>query len=263
MKKHIKKSIRETLLKEFVTSDIVSLKKYLSLTKEEKINSLPHEFPYFFNDFLNDMGLKSPIPLEGEPYETIYKIEEKQPELYHKFGDWLYNKILRYDLDVNSSEYPAWSYFDEPSLVKNQWLIHFTSDSDSIAKEGFRYGLDDMTKLGLTVAYGEFDKKYGGYNFAYTLEDYLKYAKHFSIFKYGNEAVIFKASGIKAWHNADEEPQVIFYGNTAKDIIAINDGDNAKYGVRNKNGNILFQNDEFNSVVNWVVKNFIQYRRQL
>ena len=113
---------------------------------------------------------------------------------------------------------------------------------------------------------GEFEKKYGGYNFAYDVERYDRYAhsNHGRGFKYGKEAVIFRASGMELWHYGDEEPQVIFYGNTAKSIIPITEGEEHQWAVKSvKTGRSLYENDDFDNVVVWVLRNFVQYRKQL
>ena len=125
-----------------------------------------------------------------------------------------------------------------------------------------------MSKLGLTTHLGDFDKKYGGYNFAYLLSDFVRYAKgDYSRgsrgYKYGDEAVIFRASGIKVWHHGDQEPQVIFYGNTATNIIPITSGENAEWAIYGKNRRVLFENDDLQRVVNWLINNFDQYRKRL
>lgn len=261
MKKLIHKLLREGLIKEYIGNDIVSLRRYLSMSDEEKTQYLPHEYPYSFEEFLGEQDIDSPI--QGEPYEIMDELETQYPDMFNEYASWLFQKIKNHTLDVPDADYPAWSFFEKPSLVKNQWLIHFTQDADGIASQGFTQGIDDMSKLGLTTHLDDFEKQFGGYNFAYTLDDYERYAKANSrTFKYGEEAVIFRASGIKAWHYADQEPQVIFYGNTAKDIIPITEsyGD---YYIRNKNGSEIFKNEEFNRVVEWVVKNYVQYRKHL
>ena len=80
----------------------------------------------------------------------------------------------------------------------------------------------------------------------------------------GNEAVIFNASGLRLWHHGDEEPQVIFFGNTAKNIIPITGGEDKDWAVRNsKTNRIIFEDDNFDKVVQWVINNFIQYRNAI
>jgi hypothetical protein len=110
---------------------------------------------------------------------------------------------------------------------------------------------------------GDFEKKYGGYNFAFTLNKFLKsQLKRSDEFKYGKEAVLFRASGIEAWHIGDEEYQVLFYGNTAKNIVAVTEGYEKRWGIRGKSGRILFEDDDLDVVVKWFVKNYNQYRKQ-
>jgi hypothetical protein len=82
--------------------------------------------------------------------------------------------------------------------------------------------------------------------------------------KYGNEAVIFRASGIRTEHYGDEEPQVIFYGNTARDIIPVESGENKNYAFKSKlTGRILYEADDLQELVYWLVRHFDQYRKHL
>lgn len=284
--KEIKKIIREVLIKEFLNREELYLKDYLSMSEESKKQYLPHEYSYFFEDFLVEKDIDFEPPKEFVPSDTmdepdeevdmfdndielIIWLENNNKEIYNKFADYLYKKIINNTLPIPESEYPAWAYFsDDPVIIKNQWLIHFTSDAESVSRDGFKYGVDEMEKLGLTTHLGEFDKKYGGYNFAYLISDFNSYAKgRYSRgkrgYKYGDEAVLFRASGIKVWHHVDEEPQVIFYGNTARNIIPIVNGDNADWAIKNKNGRIIFENDDLERVVYWVLKNYEQYRKRI
>jgi hypothetical protein len=263
-KTRIKGMLRESLLNEFVGQEMVSLKRYFSMTDEQKKAYLPHEYPYEFETFLYEEGLETDI--EGESYEISDILFDKNPELYNQFAKWLYDQIENHSLNIPDADYPAWSFFDNPRLVKNQWLIHFTDDAEGIARQGFKYGVDEIDKLALTTHLGEFEKKYGGYNFAYDVERYDRYAhsNHGRGFKYGKEAVIFRASGMELWHYGDEEPQVIFYGNTATSIIPITEGEEHQWAVKSvKTGRSLYENDDFDNVVVWVLRNFIQYRKQL
>jgi len=290
MKNNIKKIVREvveeSLLSEYITRDEIYLRDYLSMTEEQKKVYLPHEYHYFFEDFLVEDDVDFEMPKEmvpsnyqGEPDEEVDMFEDtielmtwlenNNKEVYDSFANYLYRKITNNTLPISSSEYPAWSYFDDsPQLVKNQWLIHFTSDADGIYRDGFKYGVGEMERLGLTTELGEFEKKYGGYNFAYLLSDFVKYAKgNYTrgrrVYKYGDEAVIYRASGIKVWHHGDEEPQVIFYGNTATDIIPLTSGEDSDWSIKNKNGRVIFEDDDLERVVIWVAKNYQQYRKSL
>jgi hypothetical protein len=273
------------LIKEYITREVVYLKDYLSMPEEKKKEYLPHEYSYLFDDFLIETDTEFEKPKETRPsnyadepdeevdmfetnYELINWLEKNNKQLFDSFADYLYNRIKYNDLPIGDEEYPAWSYFsDSVQLVKKHWLIHFTDDADGIAKEGFKYGVDDMSKLGLTTRLGEFEKKYGGYNFAYTLDDFVRYGRNNNRsrgYKYGKEAVVFKASGIKVYHYGDEEPQVIFYGNTANNIIPITSGEEADWAIYStKNGEILFENNNLEVVVKWLVNNYNQYKKSL
>lgn len=273
------------IIKEYITQDVVSLKQYLSQTEEQKKTYLPQEYPYFFDDFMESNGnydFKRPkneymdangdnaFDEELEDYDLIEWIDNNNHELYNEYADYLYDKINNGTLNISDSEYPAWSFFDDiPILVKNQWLIHFTNDSDGIARDGFKYGVDEIDRLGLTTNISDFEKKYGGYNFAYLLSDFNRYGKagfgsRGGEYKYGKEAVIFRASGIKTYHYGDEEPQIIFYGNTAKNIIPIKSGENNNWAIyNNKTGRIIIESDDLEKIVYWVEQNYQQYYKSL
>lgn len=268
------------VLKEYLDRNVVYLRDYLMQSDESKKINLAHEYPYFFQDFLDEEQYdfehpqeEFPSDYEDEPTELRNKFEDdwelvnwlylNDRTTFDAFSDYLFKKISSHEIGIPDSEFPAWTYFDSnPKMVKNQWLIHFTDDANGIRRDGFKYGVDDMTKLGLTTSIGEFQKKFGGYNFAYLLKDFEKYAyKGYGKYKYGSEVVVFQASGILTWHSGDEEPQVIFYGNTAKNIIPITSGEDKNWAIRNwKTDRILFESDELESVVQWLVKNFAQYR---
>ena len=283
LRKFIKATISEYLnkgqiLKEYVTRDIVYLKDYFKMPDSTKIEYLPHEHPYFFRDFLEETGTDFEEPPSQytdvddedvftfeDDMELISWVEKNNKELFTEFGEYLFNKIKNNTLPIPDEDYPAWSFFDgTPELIKNQWLIHFTKDAYGIAENGFKYGVDDMSKLGLTTRLSEFDKKYGGYNFAYTLGDFERYARSGSYgnkYKYGGEAVVFNASGIKVWHYGDIEPQVIFYGNTAKNIIPIRFNYDDEFYVQSKKGRVLYKNEKLPKVVDWIKNNYQQYRK--
>lgn len=280
----LRKIIKEEIIREYMSRDMVSLKHYFSMSDEKKKSSLPHEYYYFLRDWMEEEDVELELPKntfiggDGEEfedemhdYEIAEWLEREHPDKAKQFAEYLFRKIENYELPINDADYPAWSFFDsEPEIVKNQWLIHFTKDAQSIALEGFKYGVDEMTKLGLTTHLGEFDKKYGGYNFAYLLKDFDKYGRSSGRgygsqkYKYGKEAVIFRASGIKLWHHSDQEPQVIFYGNTANTIIPITAGEENNWAIAsNKTGRILYESDELKKVIDWLVTNYNQYKNVL
>lgn len=277
IRESLKNNFPATRLDEFVVQDEVYLLQYLNQSEEDKKKSLPYDFPYFFNDFLieEDIDFEYPthniIDADGEnigekmeDYEAIEWISANNPELFNKYADYLYDRVLNNTLLVPEYEYPAWSYFSSGSIVKNQWLIHFTSEDNAweIYRKGFLRGVEDITKLGLTTSLGEFEKKYGGFNFSYTIPDFKEYAKSSGYgreYKYGNAAVLFRASGVRTWHYGDQEYQTIFFGNTARDIIPIKEGSNG-WEVYSSKGNIKPQS-ELKNLVDWLVHNYEQYKK--
>lgn len=140
--------------------------------------------------------------ISPEVYQAYYQSYEwAPPEWYQPLG-----------------KAPSWFNLTRPKLVKNQWLIHFTNDAEAIAKQGFKHGVRDLTRLGNATSNALHAKRSSGkFNFAYLVSDpgYRKGVK------YGHEAVVFKANGVAAWHEGDQETQVVFEGSTARDIKPI------------------------------------------
>ena len=250
----------EYKLFEYLSQQGLSLYQYFNQSLDDKKNYLPHVYYYFWKKFFKENNIEYNKDLED--FEITHDIQENNPELYNQFCDWLYNKCVNHTLNIHAADYPAWAYFGNPQIIKNDWLVHFTNNADDIVKSGFTKGVSEIEKLALTTHLGEFDKKYGGYNFSYTIHDFKKFAKGRHSYKYGKELVIFKASGVKLYHSGDEEYQTIFWG---KEAICINAIYN-EYGdwvVRNKLGNKLYENEKLEKVVDWVVNNYNQYRKVL
>jgi hypothetical protein len=140
-------------------------------------------------------------------------------------------------------------------------LVHFSDHARKIAQNGFIYGSDDMSKLGLTTYYTKDSKSHGGYNFAFEAQsrDASNAASQGS---YGRHAVMFQNSGARAWHMSDEEHQVIFWGQDVdpRSIIELRN-DHGDWVVTN--GTRDFYSGDFDQVVKWVIANHSQYRRAL
>lgn len=256
-------------LNEHLSKNLTALRDYIGSTEDEKIRSLPKEYPYIFSDFIIDTGYVLKNKKETSYEDIIEWLEKNDKKTYFKFGKYLYDKVENRDLPAEAmSQYPSWSFFESPELVKNQWLIHFTTRSKAISRGGFSIGASDPKKLGLTSKLSNRDKEKGGYNFAFLLSDFVDYYLYPSAYgpqpKYGNEAVLFKASGIRVWHNGDSEYQVIFYGNEAKDFVPITLGKKGYWAVWDKMGRrVLYESNDLKKVSDWVVKNYAQYRKSI
>jgi len=261
-------------INEYVTQQDVYLRDYFNMTDEQKKSGLPYEYSFMFPDFIDEEDIDFKIPThdysdvdgdqKGEPYEHYEIIDwltQHNKPLFDHFANYLYGKVNDHELPVPDAEYPAWSFFDKAKLVKNDWLIHFTNDPWNIAKNGFTKGVSEIEKLGLTTHLGEFEKKYGGYNFAFRADVYHRYAKGRQGYKYGNEAVMFIGSGMEVYHYGDEEPQVIFWGKKAKNIIPITLEYGDDYTINNlKTGGVIYKSQDLDDVVSWVMRNYDRYK---
>lgn len=255
-------NFNEYKLFEYLTPRGLDLYHYFNQSIEDKKSYLPHVYYYFWKKFFNEKGIQYDLS-DLEDFEITDDIQENNPNLYKEFCEWLYEKIINHTLNIHSADYPAWAYYDSPQIVKNTWLVHFTDNADSIVKNGFTKGVSEIEKLALTTHLGEFDKKYGGYNFCYTLNDYKSYANNINQeYKYGNQVVIFKASGLRVYHKRDKEYQTIFWGKEATCVNAI-ENEYGDWVIRSKVGKKLYENEKLEKVVDWVVNNYDQYRKVL
>jgi hypothetical protein len=159
--------------------------------------------------------------------------------------------------------------------VINKWLVHYSDNGWEIFREGFKYGNEDMTNIGLTNA-GSTKGKHGDYLFAYDIDDAVKYGsrthKGTGDFKYGDIAIVFIASGIEFYHYGDEEPQIVFDKKTPKGCFLIEKEDLEYddprdykfviYGHAGKNGHqALASKANMKEALEWCQTNFRQYQQ--
>lgn len=259
-------TFRANVLNEYVQNEIAWLKKYLTMDEEEQNIDLAYMAPHALFEFLSNTA-------KGEEFLNANNITDSE-DLYDfdmsvvpsRFlqdfrTEFIYN-VRNYGYD--DGEVPSWSFFEYLGVVKNQWLIHFSDDAWSIAKYGgFKHGMPNMEMLGLTTNYNK-KMKSGGYNFAYKIDDFDSYGADHSMrrkgYKYGRDAVLFQASGVYAWHYSDQEPQVIFWGPSARNIISIEDGETKEWAVSDLSGNRLYEANDLSDIVDWVERHWQQYR---
>lgn len=268
-------------IQEYIDNNLIDLKKYINMTEEEKQEDLIELFKNIFPLWFWNSSYIHRLPKIKEKIggdikdKNVDKIFEFFPDIRHSFGLSLYSMVMKdYGEDLHTgygvpyNRMPSWIFFDKGNseIIKNQWLIHFTKfeDAKNIAKTGFSMGTSDMKRLGLTYQRTA-DKGLGGYNFAYTLDDYEKYGSRDGgiPYKYGNSILMFKASGVKFWHKTDTEPQVIFWGNYARDIIPIiptYDKDFRFYVMNQKTKKKIVQSKTLPEMVDWIQQNFNQYK---
>lgn len=225
---------------------------------DEKVKDLCYNAPYAIEDFI-------------EKYQEIDEFEDA----LEKYGeddwydedvvDWFVSVLSEYGLlgkfidffqqDVSYIEWPSWIVMSSPRIVKNEWCIHFGEDSDSIAREGFTHGTDDLEKLGYTRRDAS-KMNLPGYNFAYPA-----YYNRINT-DYGSEAVLFQTSGVEIYHDGDCEHQVIFWGPYAKNFIPIKQAYGEWYVYGNK-GQTLYKSENIDDIIRWAMNNKEQYRKQI
>jgi len=254
------------------------VKQYLNMPEKEKAIDLIYSNPWFASKVVknNPENFSEDFVNKIEDSEFIFNDEWNQEGYSADAANLIQLVIKNLDHIQEDPDVPAWSYFDKAKVIQNQWMIHFTDEADSIAVNGFTNLVSDIRLLGLTTHIGPNspDRSDEGYGFAYLANDFKKYAHNSrgtrGEWKYGSECVLFRASGIQAFHWGDEEPQTIFYGPTAKNIIPITGGDKATYAVgdmrgrqhrhKHKSTYIVYENDDLETVVDWAIANYDQYK---
>jgi ribosomal protein S18 acetylase RimI-like enzyme len=237
-----------------VNNDLVWLKQYLTMSERDKGEELARAFYHEFAEYI-----------EQNYPELAKKIPDSVEDDYLDDYSWIPDEVLTGFLDdesghlmqVSPADCPSFMHMSYEGIVKNQWLVHKTDDPDGICEKGFTIGMHDLSRLGLTTWTNESGKQFGGYNFAFLPEDRGIESK------YGKDAVIFRASGVKVYHWGDEETQVIFRGSEAHDIIPVykssNDGN--WHLSDNAQGNPVYAAPKLSQIVQWVEAHYTQYRK--
>ena len=250
------------VITEYMQNDMVYLKQYLTMSDEQKAEDLFYKFPDSFMDYLKSEQEDLYGKLDGD-IEELYALTSSD------FSKDVINGFYEYFMDhpdmASDEELPSWYFMEFEKIVKNQWLIHFTDVAYGIARDGFTIGISELDKLGLTTYWSNdsYAKREGGYNFAYLLTD-VGYGGSRGRYKYGQEAVIFKASGIRVYHSGDREYQTIFLGNTAKNIIPIKQDDGGAWSIEGgKWSERVAQFETPGQAADWVENNWEQYRKHI
>jgi len=264
--------------KAFVVKSIAALLRYLQKEDWEKVfevvqerdrDGSPEQFGEWIAEHYGPGGHgKSSDPAVQQVLDDPDQIMSLYPEDfskdtyqdYFRLGEWEDPSWYQRD-----HEAPSWFNLTNPKLFKNQWVLHYTNDAEQIAQQGFKYGADDLSRLGGRVSNAlQEQRSSGNFNFGYNTSNPSQYEAGHG--KYGREAVLLKASGVEAWHSGDGEQQVIFAGNTAKDILPItssNYGSGWLVGGLGKGGRPDGEGDAFPTLikaVEWAKKNHAQYK---
>ena len=101
--------------------------------------------------------------------------------------------------------------FTNPKKINNEWVVHFGQVDEILKAGGFTLGEPEFEKLTNTDSY---DKEEKGFDFAWKPNDITPLAQKACV---GEQAILFRTSGIVAKHVTDTEPsnEVIFWGEDA------------------------------------------------
>jgi hypothetical protein len=210
--------------------------------------------------------------LAGEEITSVDQLNEFEADLFYKLPADVQKEcaeeVVEYIIQNNPAEAPSWAHMslkNKKPLPNTTWLVHFSDDASSICHNGFKYGMDQMDKLGLTTYFKKDAKAYGGYNFAFAaLSRYAVHAAYEK--KYGRNAVIFQNSGVECMHHGDEEDQIIFWGadvNPKSIVYLKEDGGDWCVVPRDFDKREFLFKGTFEKTVNWVIQNYQQYRKVL
>lgn len=267
------------LIREYLDSDHnLPLYKYFKWVKTasdaDKAEDLMYCCSYGSKKYLGIMSREYPeleeMWIQLKKDESVWEDDEfisRYAEVVGKYN--MLQSMIQY-LECNEmwEDLPSWLTMDFNRIVKNEWCIHFCYDANSIMREGFKWGTDDINRLALT---GAGRKKWGeGYNFAYPIGEARIDTNNYGSFdpenpsQRGNrEAVIFQTSGVEVDHYGDNERQVVFWGPSAKNFIPIRyNSEIGEWCIYGKNDQVL-KAGEPSEILDWVLTNLPQYRKQI
>lgn len=227
---------------------------------EEKARDLAYECDWYIGNYIAEIHYRFPEfdKFLDEDGRFDCEDEEKVEEFVKLLTQ---NKLLDHFISLMngicpSEELPTWMTTDFNRIIKNEWCIHFGNNATEIAKEGFTGGTEDISHLAYTNAGQE--KPTAGYNFAFVIND-----RKVDYNEYGDEAVIFRTSGVEIYHYGDNEDQVIFWGPNAHDFIPIKfDREYGDWVVKGMKDQVLKMGRP-SEIAAWATENLPQYRKQI
>ena len=257
------KTVNSQLLNEYLEKDNnLPLYKYFKWASTasscEKARDLAYSCSYYIGEYIREIYYRYS---EFEDLLNDGEFDYEDESLVEMFLNMLEeNKLCDHFISVMQDivdyyELPSWCIMDFNRIVKNEWCIHFCSDSENIAREGFTSGTEDIGHLAYTNA--GVQKSSAGYDFAFSIND-----RSTDYSEYGDEAVIFRTSGVEIFHYGDNQNQVIFWGPNVKSFIPIHQ-DNGDWVVYGQNGQVLVRCGRPSEIAIWATENLPQYRKQI
>lgn len=210
--------------------------------------------------------------LSREIGREIDDIREEEPDIFYRLPKDAQEECakwsIRYVMTHDPASAPTTAHMSlerDRLLERETWLVHFTDQPEEIQWNGFIYGVDQMDRLGLTKWLPDFDKEQGGYNFAFEANS-RDASEAASRGGYGRHAVLFQNSGVRTYHDSDQEYQIIFWGRDVDpgSIVVLRwNREHAVWVVKNPKGGRDPFSGAFDKVVRWVQDHFAQYRRTI
>ena len=243
------------------------LVRYFEKTIKEKEEELPSFFnthyPHIFDawtsenstyfvhieDYDSEEEAMDNIVYPSTPYELKAHYEEAYEE-YKKFLVDIIDDYMKGDNPHDLVPYlmPLYLTFNFEGVVENDWIIHFTSEEDTqkeILESGHFIGIPNLNNLAISAG-NEESWAEDGYCFGYDIHDVYYNFQNNGV-SYGEYGILFRASGIKLYHNGDEELQTVFIGNQVKDMVAFDYDSKTKMfstkdnSIREKDINVFFE----------------------
>lgn len=258
------KSFKEFLV-EYITNPLIWFRDYINMDDAEKAYDARHMF-YSIDSIEEFLDEKEAEDEDFQrPEGDIEDPSHLGDELEKEYGEWLMSDGGdRLADEYGHSEMPSWYFFSSARIIKNTWLIHVTRNLRDILYEGFKYGIEDFQRLGLTTYTSMQHKKQKHnsdfYSFSFTPSAFRYWDRE----KYGTEFVMFVSSGVEAYHNGDEEYQTLFIAREARHFVPVfNQGGDFVVVDKDDDEKIYFSSEKPQKVVEWVMNHFTQYRSRI
>lgn len=265
---------------ESITGPMTYLKKYLGAADEpvdglENFCRMGLEKNHYFNrklhGALDDLpGLARELRYAGinVPDAAEYDYDAMVKTIQGNMDAAVDAVIGLSDRNYSESQASPYNCFADADPVINHWLLHMSDKADDIFKEGFKFGTD-ASHLGYSSPYTD---KYGEYGFAYDISNGIDESDihQHGRYRYGNQAVVFIGSGMKAFHWGDEEDQVMFDRNSVKGCFLISQDSSDEmtgysvFGTDPDNGSakkLMGPVETISQCANWIVNNGDDYMR--
>jgi len=254
-----------TKVRAFLPREMAQVRQQVRMSEGEKGQRLARLFPDWYRALVNTFvgrWPEDPGELSSFHGSTFWRLATSDE-----------GRRARQRLGIEEEDLPSFVYFEplrphEDVILKNEWLVHFTPDSAGIMERGFARGVSDPSKLGLTTRLPPEAKAKGGFNFAYRANDHRliqKAARGWHGLRFGDEVVVFQANGVQAWHRTDEQSEVVFWGQSAKNLTQVLELPEHGWSVMSKDGRPIYKTGDssytgLEKAIKWVTKNRAQYR---